>query len=164
MTLYSLIYLLGNIIALCILIFIFWIANGKTILAWMLTGISWVQSSFNFLWMQFWYVRVVLKYSIWILPHFQRNLPVIMLQLYPAFCSQGMNIYSALSALTSTSNSLRATKKDSVFFFIVCIFLPNKFSSAQTKSWSVTFNFIPSRFAWNFLITYSNAKVQNNGD
>lgn len=60
---------------------------------------------------------------------------------------------------------LLVTKKFSVFFFTVCMFLPNKLtSSVQTTSRCAPFNFNLSWFVWTFLMAYSKAKLKSNGD
>jgi hypothetical protein len=51
-----------------------------------------------------------------------------------------------------------------VFFFMIFMFLPNKWSSAMTRSWCVPFNSSPFLFSWTFLMAYSKAKLKSSGD
>jgi len=61
-----------------------------------------------------------------------------------------MPMYTVFSTFTSRPVSLLATTKASVFFFIVYTHMLSSnilTSSAQTRSWSVQFNFKPSWFS-----------------
>jgi hypothetical protein len=76
---------------------------------------------------EFWCIQVVT--NIWTVLFFQRiyyqYIYIYILWLRPAFWSRDMTMYLVLSAFTSSPVSLLATTRGSVFFFVVCMLLPN---------------------------------------
>jgi hypothetical protein len=76
-----------------------------------------------------------------------------------------MIICFVFRAFISRATSLLASKRVSVFSFLVFILSPNNLtSSAYTNSWCVPFISKPTSFSWTFLIVYSMVKWKNNGD
>jgi hypothetical protein len=73
------------------------------------------------------------------------------------------HIYLVFSVFTSRPTSLQASVKVSVFFFMVSMLSPSRFtSSAETSSWCVPVNFSPAWFSWTFLMAYSEVMLCQN--
>jgi len=80
------------------------------------------------------------------------------------FCDD-TTMYFVISISTSRPTFLLPCTRDSVFFFMVYMFLPNIWtSSALTKSWCVPFSSNPSSFSWIYLMAHSKAHLKTNGD
>ena len=69
-------------------------------------------------WIEFWYVKVVLKYLN--SSTLSQEISDFILGLCPAFWSQGMTMHLVLSPFTTRPTSLLATTKPALFFSIVC--------------------------------------------
>ena len=116
--------------SLCILSFIFWIANWKTeFLDWMVTGITWVQFALNFFMNAILIVMVVAK-SL----NFATQSKIYYLSLccdfFTAFCSWAMTTYLVCLAFNSIQISSLPHNKASAFSFIVHMLSPNKLASS----------------------------------
>ena len=61
-------------------------------------------------------------------------LAAVMLSSCPTFYSQDTNVHLAVSVYTCKPTSLQETNKVTVFFFIFCMFLPNKVSPSSKKT------------------------------
>jgi hypothetical protein len=79
-------------------------------------------------WIKFWFVTVVRKYFN--CDTFSNELfAVFMYQIWPAFWWRDSNIFLVFTAFSSRPSSLLATIKVSVFFFILSMLSPSRFTS-----------------------------------
>ena len=78
-----------------------------------------------------WYPSMMFP-NIWIFPPFKVfiTFSLIYVVFCPARWSGDMSMYLGFTAFTSRSISLLATTRASVFFFVVCMFLPNILTSS----------------------------------
>jgi hypothetical protein len=125
----------------------------QKILHQMIASIPWLRSALNFFLNRILICSGFFQMFELFLPF--KLLSVFILWLRPVFWSRHMTTYFVSSAFTSNLITLLATTKASVFFFLVCVFLPNILRSAQTRNWCVPFNFKPFWFTWTLLMVYS---------
>jgi len=74
------------------------------------------------------------------------------------------NPFLVFSVFTSGLASLLVYNRASVFLFMIFIFSPTVLTSAWTRRWCVPFNSNPFSFPWTFLVAYSKARMNSNGE
>jgi hypothetical protein len=84
---------------------------------------------------------------------------------YLAFWLRDKNICLVFSALTSGLTSLLVPVQAAVFFFMVSMLSPIRFTSpAKVRSGCFPFHFSPTWFFYTFLKAYSKAKLKGSDD
>jgi hypothetical protein len=76
---------------------------------------------------------VLLFPNLWTLPHFQKIYLLYLCHVFPAFFWQYSNIYLVFSVVISRPNSLLASIKVSVSFFIVSMLSPGTVTHHEHK-------------------------------